>query len=1091
MTTDDSLWYKDAIVYQLHIKAFFDTSGDGIGDFPGLTQKLDYLSELGVSAIWLLPFYPSPQRDDGYDISDYKNINPAYGTMRDFRQFVREAHKRDLKVITELVVNHTSDQHPWFQRAREAKPGSPARDYYVWSDTDQKYQGTRIIFCDTEVSNWAWDPVAKAYYWHRFFSHQPDLNFDNPRVFDEICRVMKFWLDCGVDGLRLDAVPYIVEREGTNNENLPETHDVIRRLRRWLDDNFADRMLLAEANQWPEDVRPYFGDGDECHMAFHFPLMPRMYMALAREDRYPITDIMRQTPEIPANCQWAIFLRNHDELTLEMVTDRERDYLWQFYAADQRARINLGIRRRLAPLLERDTAKIRLLNSLLMSMPGTPIVYYGDELGMGDNVFLGDRNGVRTPMQWSPDRNAGFSTADPERLYLPPIMDAIYGYQSVNVESQRRRPTSQLNWMKRLVAQRKAHQAFGRGTLTFLYPRNRKVLAYLRSYEGETILCVANMSRAPQAAELDLAAYKDRVPVELLGRSAFPPIGELPYFIILPGHGFYWFLLAEETEAPKWHDPYEVPLPEHQTLVAPHGWQSLLSGGNAEALVKQIMPEFLPHRRWFAAKGSPIQRIEVVDESVLPDGDFGFLIPCLKITTMDGKEQYYNVPLAAAWETISDDPFSRLHSSTVARIRSGRRVGVVYDALTDQPFTAAVLQAIRDGSEIGTASGGRIAFSATKAFGKVELSEDPVIERMGGEQSNTSMRIGDEMILKAYRRIEPGIHPELEIGRFLTDVAGFENTPPLFGAVESIAADGTPMALAVLSGFVRNQGDGWAFTQDHLHRVLLELEIMPADLEPVEADPHAMYLMLARTLGTRVGELHQAFALDVEDPAFRPERVTDKDLASWTDHVRRQAALAHEALTRALEMGALSDAVREEVAGVLEGWARIERLIGQALPKRLEVMKTRHHGDLHLGQVVVVRDDFYILDFEGEPVRSMEERRAKNSPLRDVAGMVRSFDYAASTALLDHTLPRPGTAEELQAAVQDWQERSVGYFLEEYRRATEGCPSVPAEAEAFDRLLDLFILEKALYEICYEAANRPQWLPIPLKGVRRLLEAPA
>jgi len=1091
MTTDDPLWYKDAIVYQLHIKAFFDTSGDGIGDFPGLTQKLDYLSELGVSAIWLLPFYPSPQRDDGYDIADYKNINPAYGTMRDFRNFVREAHKRDLKVITELVINHTSDQHPWFQRAREAKPGSAARDFYVWSDTDQKYQGTRIIFCDTEVSNWAWDPVAKAYYWHRFFSHQPDLNFDNPRVFEEVCKVMKFWLDCGVDGLRLDAVPYIVEREGTNNENLPETHDVIRQLRKWLDDNFADRMLLAEANQWPEDVRPYFGDGDECHMAFHFPLMPRMYMALAREDRYPITDIMRQTPEIPPNCQWAIFLRNHDELTLEMVTDRERDYLWQFYAADQRARINLGIRRRLAPLLERDSAKIKLLNSLLMSMPGTPIVYYGDEIGMGDNVFLGDRNGVRTPMQWSPDRNAGFSTSDPERLYLPPIMDAIYGYQSVNVEAQRRRPTSQLNWMKRLIAQRKAHQAFGRGTLTFLYPRNRKVLAYLRSYEGETILCVANMSRAPQAAELDLADHKDRVPVELLGRSAFPPIGELPYFIILPGHGFYWFLLADEAEAPKWHDPYEMPLPEHQTLVAPHGWPSLLSGGNAEALLTRILPEFLPHRRWFAAKGSPVQSIEIADETVLADGDFGFLIPVLKITTTDGTEQYYNVPLAASWETISDDPFSRHHASTLARVRTGRKVGVVYEALTDQPFTAAVLKAIRDGSEIGTAAGGRISFTSTKALSKVDLSQDLHIERMGGEQSNTSMKIGDEMILKAYRRVEPGIHPELEIGRFLTDVAGYQNTPPLLGAVELIAADGTPMALAVLCGFVRNQGDGWAFTQDHLNRVLMELEIMPAGSEPVEADPHAMYFILARTLGVRVGELHQAFALDVEDPAFRPEPVTDKDLASWADHVRRQAALAHEALTRAVETGALSDAAREEVAGVLERWTRIELLIEQALPKRLEVMKTRHHGDLHLGQVVVVRDDFHILDFEGEPVRSLEERRAKNSPLRDVAGMVRSFDYAASTALLDHTLPRPGTAEELQAAVQDWQQRSVGYFLEEYRRATEGCPSVPAEAEAFNRLLDLFILEKALYEICYEAANRPQWLPIPLKGVRRLLEAPS
>ena len=491
---NDPLWYKDAIVYQLHVKAYLDSSGDGIGDFAGLTRKLDYLTDLGVTAIWLLPFYPSPLRDDGYDIADYMSVNPAFGTLRDFRYLVREAHRRGLKVITELVINHTSDQHPWFQRARKAPADSRFRNYYVWSDSDQKYDGTRIIFCDTEKSNWSWDPEAKAYYWHRFFSHQPDLNFDNPRVFVEVTRIMRFWLDMGVDGLRLDAVPYLVEREGTNNENLPETHAVLKRLRQWLDDHYPDRMFLAEANQWPEDVLPYFGNGDECHMAFHFPLMPRMYMALAREDRYPITDIMRQTPDIPESCQWALFLRNHDELTLEMVTDSERDYLWQFYAAEPRARINLGIRRRLAPLLEGDRRKIELLNSLLMSMPGTPIIYYGDEIGMGDNIFLGDRNGVRTPMQWSPDRNAGFSRADPERLYLPPVMDSVYGYEAINVEAQLRQSSSLLNWTRRLLTVRKAHQALGRGTLTFLYPRNRKVLAYLRADGAQTVLCVANMS---------------------------------------------------------------------------------------------------------------------------------------------------------------------------------------------------------------------------------------------------------------------------------------------------------------------------------------------------------------------------------------------------------------------------------------------------------------------------------------------------------------------------------------------------------------------------------------------------------------------
>ena len=548
----DPPWYKDAIIYQIHVKAYCDSDGDGVGDFRGLIGKLDYIQSLGVTAIWLLPFYPSPLRDDGYDIADYRAIHEKYGTMRDFRRFVRVAHDRGLRVITELVINHTSDQHPWFQRARRAKPGSRWRDLYVWSDTDAKYTGTRIIFTDTETSNWTWDPVAGAYYWHRFFSHQPDLNFDNPRVVREVLDVMRLWLDAGVDGLRLDAIPYLCEREGTNNENLPETHAIIKRIRAEIDAHYEDRMLLGEANQWPEDVRAYFGDGDECHMAFNFPLMPRLYIALARADREPITDIMQQIPEIPDDCQWALFLRNHDELTLEMVTEAERAELYRLYAPDPQMRINVGIRRRLASLMDNDHRKIQLLDSLLMSLPGTPIVYYGDEIGMGDNIYLGDRDGVRTPMQWSPDRNGGFSLADPSRLYLPAIMDPVYGYGAVNVEAQERSPASPLHSMRRLIAVRKTHRCFGRGSLTFYTPSNHHVLAYLREYEDEVVLCVANLAGSIQPVALDLSAWKGRVPIELDGRTPFPPIGESAYGLTLPAYGFYWFRLVEAADVPRW-----------------------------------------------------------------------------------------------------------------------------------------------------------------------------------------------------------------------------------------------------------------------------------------------------------------------------------------------------------------------------------------------------------------------------------------------------------------------------------------------------------------------------------------------------------
>src|SRR6476659_6623784 len=682
----DELWYKDAIIYQLHVKAFADSNNDGIGDFAGLTEKLDYLQDLGVTALWLLPFYPSPGRDDGYDIADYGTVNPDFGTMKDFRRFIVEAKRRNLRVITELVINHTSDQHDWFKRARRSDPKSSARNWYVWSDTDQKYAGTRIIFTDTEKSNWTWDPEAGQFYWHRFFSHQPDLNFDNPRVVSAIMQVMKRWLDTGVDGFRLDAIPYLCEREGTSNENLPETHAIIKQLRAELDAYAKGKLLLAEANQWPEDVQEYFGHGDECHMAYHFPLMPRIYMAIAQEDRFPITDILRQTPDIPCNCQWALFLRNHDELTLEMVTDVERDYLWSTYATDPRARINLGIRRRLASLMDNDRRKIELMNSLLMSFPGTPIIYYGDEIGMGDNIYLGDRNGVRTPMQWTPDRNGGFSRCDPARLYLPMIMDPVYGYEAVNVEAQSRSLASLLSWTKRLISVRKSSKVFGRGSLSFIRPANRSVLVYVRQYESEVVLCVANLSRSAQAAEIDLAPWRGRVPFELLGRTNFPPIGDNPYLVTLGPYGFFWLLLREPDAS------VEVPRTwaEFETLVVTDGWRSLLDGRSKSVLERDVLPAFLASRRWYAERGSwPTTRILGALPLGAADAELGMVLLEAK-----GRRETANylLPLTIKWTRF--DP-EQENPNALAAVRRGPREGSLLDAMADARFATLPLENLR------------------------------------------------------------------------------------------------------------------------------------------------------------------------------------------------------------------------------------------------------------------------------------------------------------------------------------------------------------------------------------------------------------
>ena len=960
----------------------------------------------------------------------------------------------------------------------------------MWSDDPQCDAGTSLIFTGTDSSNWAWDDVAKAYYWHRFFSHQPDLNFDNPRVLKAVLRAMRFWLDMGIDGLRLDAIPYLCEREGTNNENLPETHAVIKAVRKVIDEHYGDRMLLAEANQWPEDVSDYFGDGDECHMAFHFPLMPRIYMAIAQQDRHPIVEIMQQTPEIPDNCQWAIFLRNHDELTLEMVTSKERDYMYRTYAADPRARINLGIRRRLAPLMENDTDRIRLMNSLLLSMPGSPILYYGDEIGMGDNIFLGDRNGVRTPMQWSPDRNAGFSRADPQRLYLPAIQDPIYGYEAVNVEAQARDPSSLLNWMKRLLAVRKTSGAFGRGKLSFLRPGNRKVLAYLRELGDEAILCVANVSRSAQPVELDLSRFRGRVPVELLGRTTFPPIGELPYLLTLPAHGFYWFRLATDAEVPSWHEEYVI-REDLSVLVLFDGWNSFFRDhvvpwriGMAQKVRDQfehdVLPRYIEFQRWYAAKGESIAAATLTDHAFLKSGSRSWLMGLFNVASGKAHATYF-MPMALAWEDAEEERVRELNIGAVAKARQQANVGVLADAMIDEAFCQALVEAIGAGTELASAHG-TLRFTPTRAFRQL-AGDQPgglSLTQAAAQSSNSTAGLGDRLFIKAYRVVRPGVNPELEVGRFLTEVARFPNCVPVAGALEYVRKDGPVSTLALLQAYLPNQGDGWRYTLDYLEHFLEERRIAHA---PAPEDVHGAYLELMRTLGQRTAQLHLALATPSGDPAFEPEKIERRDIAAWSRQVREEAVAALDLLAQRRDR--LQGAALADAGALLE---RRERLLGriEALPVgEVDAVKIRYHGDYHLGQVLLSNNDFVIIDFEGEPARSLDERRQKHSPLRDVAGMLRSFNYASSAALLRISTHRPDELDALQPLAAAWEQEVRGRFLQAYRDAA-GSGTLYRSFDGMSGLLQLFELEKALYELRYELNNRPDWVRVPLRGILAL-----
>jgi maltose alpha-D-glucosyltransferase / alpha-amylase len=1124
---DDPQWYRDAIIYSLHVRSFMDSGGDGMGDFKGLTQRLDYLQDLGVTALWLLPFYPSPGRDDGYDIADYNDINPDFGTLRQFKRFVKEAHDRGMRIITELVINHTSDQHPWFQRAVASPPGSRYRDWYVWSDDASKWPEVRIIFQDFETSNWTWHAEAQQYYWHRFYHHQPDLNFDNPEVRQAVKDALDRWCELGVDAFRLDAIPYLVERDGTNGENLPETHEFLKELRAHLDERWDNRMFLAEANQWPEDAAEYFGDGDECHMNFHFPLMPRLFMAVSQEDRFPIIDILQQTPEPAHGCQWALFLRNHDELTLEMVTDEERDFMYRAYAYDPRMRINLGIRRRLAPLLGNDRRLIELMNSLLFSMPGTPVVYYGDEIGMGDNIYLGDRNGVRTPMQWTADRNAGFSTANPQRLFLPVVIDPEYHYETINVEWQQQNPRSLLWWMKRLIALRKRHtKVFGRGDIEFLDPDNHKVLAFVRhppegeENAGEPVLVVANLSRHAQACRLTLGDHVGNSLIEMFGGTTFPPVTDDGYALTLGPYQFYWFAIERTPSritASRMRDHGLVEASadvrsETPSVTVSGDWTALLRGRGLTRL-EAVLPVVLARQRWFGGKARTVRSTSVTDVAPFgPKDDPTFHMLVVRVEYADGEPEHYVVPVAFA-EGEEAGRFATTSPGAVLAEVKGRgakaQSGLLIDALQHPAASMLLLETINRGRRWRSQTGEIVGRREAPLGRAAELAElEPSLLR--AEQSNTSVLFGDRFLMKVVRKLEPGVSPDVEIGRYLA--GRLDHVPELLGTIEHRPKGNTePRTLAMLHRFVPNEGDAWVYTLDELERFAERAVVDSGELEELfprttddaltlarreipegAHDAVGPFLGAAQLLGERTAELHCALAAPgTGQTAFTPEPFTRLYQRSVYQSIRN-------ALRRGLQnsrdtLDSLTDdAARERIRALIAREDALLEVLQRLSTARIDTVRTRIHGDFHLGQVLCTGRDFVLIDFEGEPARPLGERRIKRSPLRDVAGMLRSFQYATYSALqfqIDRGTVEVDTPshDELQSRLHEWNRWVSAAYLHGYFTAAEGQTFVPAEPENTAILLDAFQLEKAIYELSYEMNNRPEWVHIPLAGIDEIL----
>jgi maltose alpha-D-glucosyltransferase / alpha-amylase len=1139
---ENPLWFKDAIIYEVPVRAFYDGNDDGVGDFLGLKEKLGYLENLGITAIWLLPFYPSPLKDDGYDISDYFNIHPGYGTLSDFRAFLGEAHRRGIRVITELVLNHTSDQHSWFKKSRSAKPGTVWRNFYIWSDTPDKFGDARIIFKDFEASNWTWDPTVRSYYFHRFYSHQPDMNFDNPLVRRMIFRVIDFWLRMGVDGLRLDAVPYLFKREGTNCENLPETFSYLREIRAHVDSAFKDRMLLAEANQWPEDAAAYFGDGDMCHMAFHFPLMPRIFMGMQMESRFPIVDIIEQTPAIPEICQWALFLRNHDELTLEMVTDEERDYMYRVYARDPQARINLGIRRRLAPLLNNNRRRIELIYAILFSLPGTPVIYYGEEIGMGDNYYLGDRNGVRTPMQWSPDRNAGFSRTNPQKIYLPVIIDPEYHYEAVNVENQQRNLTSLLWWMKRAIAVRKGFKAPGRGTMEFLFPSNSKILAFVRTYEDERILCVANLSSYFQVVELDLSKYTGFTPETPYSQNRFPVIREAPYVLTLGPDNCLWLLLRKPEEIMGTGVVGQRIIPELRTEGS---WDAVFQGKTRELLERNILPEYLKHCRWFGGKANRFRKAGIVKILPVSPKSSRFYLLFLEIAYLEGAPDTYLLPISfVATRQIGQPPVGSAEEepnsvsggeeitarskslqeefpeSIIARLYTGTDEGILYDATYNDDFRETLFSMILRKRKVKGMTGeivghqGRMFTSIcgitayqgrmfTSIFNNRGTRLDS--QRLKADQSNTSFLYEDKFYFKLFRNLKEGVNPEVEMVRFLTDHKRFQSIPPFAGAIEYQCPDSEPVTIGLLMGFIPNQGDGWSYTQDVVNRYFDSVLSKPEDIDKPPQTPASLfdvdasnippvleglieghYLQMAALLGKRTAEMHLALSSSEGEEEFTPEKFSILYQKSLFQSMRTLVRSVFQVLRD--NMGSLPESVREGALSVLQSEKRITDSLRRLVNTRFSATRTRIHGDYHLGQVLYTGKDFFIMDFEGEPAKTTVERRLKHSPFKDVAGMIRSFHYAAYTALLREASVRKHDAPLLRPWADVWYRYVASIFLGSYLETAGNASFIPEDKEDLNTMLKAYLLEKAIYELGYELNNRPEWVVTPLIGVQDLME---
>lgn len=1093
-------WYKDAVIYEVHIKAFRDGNGDGIGDFKGLLQKLDYLQDLGVTAIWLLPFYPSPLRDDGYDIADYYSINPAYGDIPQFQELLKEAHARNLKVITELVLNHTSDQHPWFQRARKAPKDSDERNFYVWTDDPTQYKDVRIIFQDFETSNWTWDAIAQQYYWHRFFHHQPDLNYDNVHVQQEVFKIIDFWCEMGVDGFRLDAVPYLFEREGTNGENLPETHTFLKKLRKHVDQHFPGTLLLAEANMWPEDSASYFGEGDECQMNYHFPVMPRMFMALQTEDRYPITDIFDQTPPIPDTCQWAMFLRNHDELTLEMVTDEERDYMYKVYVKDPKARINLGIRHRLAPLMANNRKKIELLNYLLFSLPGTPVLYYGDEIGMGDNFYLGDRDGVRTPMQWSADRNAGFSEANPHKLFLPVILDPEYHYEAINVEIQSTNTSSLLWWMKRLINKRKQFKAFSRGDMKFISAENPKILAFTRTYEEQTMLVVVNLSRYTQPVEMDLSTFNGYNPVEVFSKNKFPAIKtNSPYFLTLGGHDCQWYIL-EQTESLR-SEKKNLPWLELKS------WDDLIRKETITKLESKIFPEYMIQLRWFGGKGRVIENMGIIHHGTIPLPQYSAVFFLIEVTYQSGLSEIYQLPVAFASKSFALKLQETCPKSVISNMKIDGVKGVLYDALYGLELQKVLIHHMAKNDRIKLPDS-ELIFSGNEILQHLVAEKEKIKPKvLSGEQSNTSILYGNRFFLKIFRKVDWAINPDLEITRFLSQHTAFKHIPAYVGAIEWKYQKDS-LIVGMMQEMVESSGDAWVNMLNRLNdfnesilvaNAILKIpEKVGSLMEPVSYEfiPEGFKEILegsvaeqARLLGVRTGEMHLALASGEAFPDFKPE--------AYSLHYQRSLYSGLQSLTRGTFLNQsknlrnLEEEVRKEAEDVLGMKEEILAVLRKIYKKKIDVIKIRIHGDFHLGQVLSTGKDFIITDFEGEPARSYSERRIKRSPLRDVAGMIRSFHYAAYGSLFLDNQIRKEDFSRLIPFVEHWYQYMSGFFMKAYLETVKGSAFIPKNKEDLETLMTTFLLEKAIYELNYELNNRPNWVIIPLRGIKALMKKEA